>query len=60
MYVLKQLVTELSHFKIHLDHKNPHYLPAKQVVTLETLHLNKILLSTILPGNVFRHIAPTK
>ena len=56
MYVLKQLVTELSHFKIHLDHKNPHYLPVKQVVTLEDLHLNKILLNT----SVFWHIAPTK
>ena len=58
MYVLKQPDTELSHqcFTIHLDHKNPHYLPAKQVVTLEDLHLNKILRNT----NVFRHIVPTK
>ena len=56
MYVLKQPVTELLHFTIHLDHKNPNYLPAKQVVTLEDLHLNKILLNT----SVFRHIAPTK
>ena len=57
MYVLKQPVTELSHFTIHLGHqKNPHYLPVKQAVRLEDLHLNKILLSTV----VFRHIAPTK
>ena len=46
MYVLYQPVTELSRFTIHLDHKNLHYLPAKQVVTLEDLHLNKILLNT--------------
>jgi len=56
MYVVKQPVTELLHFTIHLDHKNPHYLPAKQIVTLEDLHSNKILLNT----SVFRHIAPTK
>ena len=55
MYVLKQPVTESSHFTIHLDDKNPHYLPAEQVVTLEDLHLNKILINT----NVFRHIVPT-
>ena len=52
MYVLKQPATESSHFTFHLDRKNPHYLPAKQVVALEDLHLNKILLNT----NVFRHV----
>ena len=56
MYVVKQPVTELLHFTIHLDHKNPHYLLAKQIVTLEDLHSNKILLNT----SVFRHIAPKK
>ena len=59
MYVLKQLVTELSHFKIHLDHKNLHYLPAKQVVTLEDLHLNKILLNTSFHTHCTYKIAKT-